>query len=201
LIESFRREPQRHPLKTPSGKIEIFSQVIADFKKPDCPGHPVWMDKEDYLGASLALHYPLHLISAQPKNKLHSQFDFGRYSRRDKLDGREIVRINPQDAAARQLQDGQLVRVFNQRGACLAAAGISDDVMSGVVCLRTGAWFDPDDQLGLERHGNPNVLTPDRGTSSLAQGPIAHSCLVQIEAYEAEAPAVRSFTLPEIIEA
>ena len=201
LIESFRREPQRHPLKTPSGKIEIFSQVIADFKKPDCPGHPVWMDKEDYLGASLALHYPLHLISAQPKNKLHSQFDFGRYSRRDKLDGREIVRINPQDAAARQLQDGQLVRVFNQRGACLAAVGISDDVMSGVVCLRTGAWFDPDDQLGLERHGNPNVLTPDRGTSSLAQGPIAHSCLVQIEAYEAEAPAVRSFTLPEIIEA
>ena len=200
LIERFRRNPELYPLKTPSGKIEIFSQTIADFDKSDCPGHPVWMEKEDYLGASLADDYPLHLISAQPKNKLHSQFDFGRYSLRDKLDGREVIRINPVDAAARGLQNGQVVRVFNQRGACLAAVGISDDVMPGVVCLRTGAWFDPDDQLGLERHGNPNVLTPDRGTSSLAQGPIAHSCLVQIEAYNDAAPAVMSFTLPEIVE-
>jgi biotin/methionine sulfoxide reductase len=111
-----------------------------------------------------------------------------------------VIRINPADAATRHLQNGQVVRVFNQRGACLAAVGISDDVMPGVVCLRTGAWFDPDDQLGLERHGNPNVLTPDRGTSSLAQGPIAHSCLVQIEAYNDAAPAVMSFTLPEIVE-
>jgi biotin/methionine sulfoxide reductase len=200
VIESFRRNPDLYPLKTPSGKIEIFSQTIADFDKSDCPGHPVWMEKEDYLGAPLANDYPLHLISAQPKNKLHSQFDFGRHSLRDKSDGREVVRINPVDAAARRLQDGQLVRIFNHRGACLAAVGITADVMPGVVCLRTGAWFDPDDQLGLERHGNPNVLTPDRGTSSLAQGPIAHSCLVQIEAYEAAAPDVMSFTLPEMVE-
>lgn len=200
-IERFRRDPERFPLKTPSGKIEIFSQTIAGFKKSDCPGHPVWMEKDDYLGASLADDYPLHLVSAQPKNKLHSQFDFGRHSRRDKVDGREVVLINPVDAASRGLQDGQVVRVFNQRGACLAAVGLSDEVMPQVVCLRTGAWFDPDDQLGLERHGNPNVLTPDRGTSSLAQGPSAHSCLVQIEAYNDTAPAVMSFELPEIVEA
>jgi biotin/methionine sulfoxide reductase len=109
-----------------------------------------------------------------------------------------VIRINPVDAVTRQLQEGQVVRVFNQRGACLAAVGICDDVMPGVACLRTGAWFDPDDQLGLERHGNPNVLTPDRGTSSLAQGPSAHSCLVQIEAYEDTPPPVMSFALPEI---
>jgi len=199
-IERFRRDPERFPLKTPSGKIEIFSQTIADFNKADCPGHPVWMEKIDYLGASLADDYPLHLISAQPKNKLHSQFDFGRHSRRDKVDGREVVLINPVDAASRGLQDGQVVRVFNQRGACLAAVGLSNEVMPQVVCLRTGAWFDPDDQLGLDRHGNPNVLTPDRGTSSLAQGPSAHSCLVQIEAYNNTAPAVMSFELPEIVE-
>jgi len=201
LIESYRRDPERYPLKTPSGKIEIYSQTIADFDMADCPGHPVWMEKADYLGAAMASHYPLHMISAQPKNKLHSQFDFGRYSLKDKVDGREVVRINPLDASARHLKEGQLVRVYNQRGACLAAVGLSEDVMPGVVCLRTGAWFDPDDQTGLERHGNPNVLTPDRGTSSLAQGPIAHSCLVQIEAYQGDAPAVMSFKLPEIISA
>src|SRR6056300_1862905 len=200
LIESFRRSPDEHPLKTPSGKIEIFSQTIADFGQLDCPGHPVWMEKDDYLGAPLAPVYPLHLISAQPKNKLHSQFDFGRNSRRDKVDGREVIRINPIDAASRGLHEQQLVRVFNQRGACLAAVAVTEEVMPGVVCLRTGAWFDPDDELGLERHGNPNVLTPDRGTSSLAQGPIAHSCLVEVELYKEVAPAVMSHSLPKIIE-
>jgi biotin/methionine sulfoxide reductase len=200
LIESFRRSPDEHPLKTPSGKIEIFSQTIADFGQLDCPGHPVWMEKDDYLGAPLAREYPLHLISAQPKNKLHSQFDFGRNSRRDKVDGREVIRINPIDAVSRGLHEQQLVRVFNQRGACLAAVAVTEEVMPGVVCLRTGAWFDPDDELGLERHGNPNVLTPDRGTSSLAQGPIAHSCLVQVEPYKGAVPAVMSHSLPELIE-
>ena len=200
LIEQFRRSPNQHPLKTPSGRIEVFSQTIADFGQLDCPGHPVWMEKDDYLGAPLAREYPLHLISAQPKNKLHSQFDFGRNSLRDKVDGREVIRINPRDADSRGLHERQLVRVFNQRGACLAAVAITEEVMPGVVCLRTGAWFDPDDELGLERHGNPNVLTPDRGTSSLAQGPIAHSCLVEVELYKEVAPAVMSHSLPKIIE-
>jgi len=200
LIEQFRRSPNQHPLKTPSGRIEVFSQTIADFGQLDCPGHPVWMEKDDYLGAPLAREYPLHLISAQPKNKLHSQFDFGRNSLRDKADGREVIRINPRDADSRGLHERQLVRVFNQRGACLAAVAITEEVMPGVVCLRTGAWFDPDDELGLERHGNPNVLTPDRGTSSLAQGPIAHSCLVEVELYKEVAPAVMSHSLPKIIE-
>ena len=116
------------------------------------------------------------------------------------MDGREVIRINPRDADSRGLHERQLVRVFNQRGACLAAVAITEEVMPGVVCLRTGAWFDPDDELGLERHGNPNVLTPDRGTSSLAQGPIAHSCLVEVELYKEVAPAVMSHSLPKIIE-
>jgi biotin/methionine sulfoxide reductase len=75
-------------------------------------------------------------------------------------------------------------------------------VRPGVVTLPTGAWFDPavPGTIGaLEKHGNPNVLTPDRGTSRLAQGPTAHSTLVQVERYEGEVPAVTAFTPPEII--
>ena len=110
------------------------------------------------------------------------------------------VRIHPSDTAARGIASGDIVRLFNDRGARLAGAVVSDQVMAGVVQLSTGAWYDPAD-LGadpLEVHGNPNVLTEDRGTSSLAQGPIAQSALVQIERFKGTPPPVRAFIPPEM---
>ena len=50
----------------------------------------------------------------------------------------------------------------------------------------------------LEKHGNPNVLTPDRGTSRLAQGPIAHSALVEVERFDEDAPPVTAFAAPDV---
>jgi biotin/methionine sulfoxide reductase len=73
--------------------------------------------------------------------------------------------MHPVDAANRSLVDGQVVRVFNDRGACLAGLPVSEAVRPGVAQLSTGAWFDPD-ATGMCRHGNPNVLTRDLGTSS-----------------------------------
>jgi biotin/methionine sulfoxide reductase len=61
--------------------------------------------------------------------------------------------------------------------------------------MSTGAWFDATD-ANLERHGNPNVLTRDIGTSQLTQGSSALSTLVDIEAWRGEAPAVRAFDIP-----
>ena len=114
---------------------------------------------------------------------------------------REVIRINPEDAMSRGIGDSTLVRVFNDRGSCLAVAKCSQELMSGVVSLPTGAWFDPDDILGLERHGNPNVLSSDIGTSSLAQGPTAHSCLVEVEPYDRrDKPRVAVFNLPAFTE-
>lgn len=136
------------------------------------------------------------MLSPQPRNKLHSQLDFGRHSKADKINGREVARINSDDAAARGIKDGALIRLHNDRGACLAIAKLSDDLMSGVMTLATGAWFDPDDGRGIERHGNPNALTQDIGTSSLAQGTSAQSCLVEVELYDGEGPKVMSFELP-----
>jgi biotin/methionine sulfoxide reductase len=71
-----------------------------------------------------------------------------------------------------------------------------------VLVRSTGAWFDPDSsgQLGVDcKHGNPNVLAPDRGTSSLAQGPAAHSCLVDIEKWTGGPVTVTAFAPPEIM--
>ena len=69
--------------------------------------------------------FPLHLVANQPATRLHSQFDFGATSLASKVQGREPVRIHPDDAAARGIADGDVVRLFNHRGACLAGAVLS----------------------------------------------------------------------------
>lgn len=183
------------PLATPSGRIEIFSETIDAFGYDDCLGHPAWFDKhEDVVGAA----YPLHLVSHQPTTRLHSQMDLGAVSLAAKVAGREACRLNPEDAAARGIATGDVIRMFNDRGACLAGAVVSDDVMRGVIALPTGAWLDIDQETGLERHGNPNVLTADRGTSKLAQGPTAQTARVDVERYEGAAPRVRAHDLPHL---
>jgi biotin/methionine sulfoxide reductase len=200
LFEDFRRDPERHPLKTPSGRIEIVSDAVGGFDYADCPPHPAWMPPAEWLGGASAER--LHLVTHQPASRLHSQMDAGPVSRAQKIKGREPVRINPADAARRGIDDGDIVRVFNARGACLAGAAVDAGVMPGVVVMATGAWFDPAVVAGEpERHGNPNVLTLDIGTSPLAQGTSALTALVEIERWTAPAPAVRAFTPPVMAEA
>jgi biotin/methionine sulfoxide reductase len=184
LMEAYRRDPEKEALKTPSGRIEIFSERIDSFGYADCPGHPVWLEPAEWLGSPLAARYPLHLVSNQPRHRLHSQLDPGSVSRAAKVAGREPVRINPVDAAARGISNGDVVRLFNDRGACLAGAVITDDVLPSVVELSTGAWFDPTDPSAigsLDKHGNPNMLTRDKGTSRLSQCSTAQTTLVQME--------------------
>ena len=111
---------------------------------------------------------------------------------------REPVMLHPDDAAKRNISEGDPVRLFNERGACLGIAVVSSDVRPGVVQMSTGAWWDPD-ETGMCRHGNPNALTHDKGTSSLGQGPTAHTCLIEIERYDGELPATIAFDPPKII--
>lgn len=201
LLETFRNDPQNNPLSTPSGKVEIFSDVIAGFGYDDCPGHPVWMEPYEWLGSKTAKTFPLHIISNQPSTRLHSQLDSGAISKGSKINGREPMTMNPVDARVRNIQTGDIVRIFNDRGSCLAGVNLSENVMSGVIQLATGAWFDPivPGQIGaLCKHGNPNVLTMDRGTSSLAQGPTAHSTLVQVEKFNDDVPDVTAHLPPAI---
>lgn len=198
MLEKFRRNPAQYPLATPSGKIEIFSETVANFGYEDCAGHPRWYDRNEWLGGRPS-NYPLHLVSNQPKHKLHSQFDHGRASRAGKIAGRETARMNPSDATARGLQNGQMIKIFNARGSCLAGVSFSEDVMPGVIELPTGAWFDPQQVEGenIEVHGNPNVLTPDIGTSKLAQGCSAHTCMVEVTAFVGPLPQLQAFSQPK----
>jgi biotin/methionine sulfoxide reductase len=192
MMEAFRADPEADPLATPSGKIEIFSETVAGFGYDDCPGHAAWIEPLEWLGG--ASNHPLHLLSNQPRNKLHSQLDHGSVSRADRIQDREPVTMHPDDAASRGLTDGQVVRIFNDRGACLAGLRISDEVRSGVIQISTGAWFDPDGMTC--RNGNPNVLTPDKGTSRLAQGPIANTCMVEVVGEVGDIPDVQVYLRP-----
>jgi len=199
MFAAFRADPEKNRLKTPSGKFEIFSETIASFGYDDCPGHATWLEPVEWLGSKAAERYPLHMLSDQPADKLHSQLDHSPHARATKIKGRQPVTLHPDDAAARGIADGDLVRMFNDRGACLAAARLSDRIRRGVVRLSTGAWFDPADQgsnMPLEKHGNPNALTLDIGASKLSQGCIAQTCLVEIERHDGPAPAVTAHQPP-----
>ncbi|HWC78488.1 MAG TPA: molybdopterin-dependent oxidoreductase [Pseudonocardiaceae bacterium] len=195
LFSEFRADPDRHRLATPSGRIEISSARIAGFGYPDCPGHPAWLPPEEWLGSPAAQRFPLQLIANNPATRLHSQLDHGPLSAASKVAGREPIRMHPADAEARGLAAGAVVRVFNDRGACLAGLVVTEDVRPGVVQLSTGAWFDPD-ETGMCRHGNPNVLTLDVGTSALAQGCSGQLTLVQVAGYAQRPPEMRAFESP-----
>ena len=195
ILRAFREDPAGAPLPTPSGKVQVSSPAIASFGYDDCPGHPAWLPPTD--GPTSA--HPLWLVANQPATRLHSQLDFGGHSASHKRRGREVCRMHPVDATARGIADGDVVRLFNDRGACLASVSVTDDVMAGVVQLPTGAWYDPED-ASAERpmcvHGNPNLLTRDAGTSSLAQGSTGQLTAVQAQRFDGVLPPIRAYDPP-----
>jgi biotin/methionine sulfoxide reductase len=160
----------------------------------------VWLEPGEWHGAARSARYPLVLLANNPSSRLHSQLDFGPHSAAGKVAGREPLRMHPDDAAARGLAEGGLVRVFNERGACLAGLRLSDTLLPGVVQMSTGAWFSPvDDPCGapvLCTAGNVNVLTPDVGSSGLSQGCAGARALVEVQRWTGPAPPIASATPP-----
>jgi biotin/methionine sulfoxide reductase len=200
LLEAFRRNPVGNPLKTPSGRIEIYSRTVAAFGYDDCPGHPAWLEPREWLGGSLAKRYPLHLLSHQPVGRLHSQLDPAPLSRMAKISEREPIHIGPAEAGKRDIASGDIVRVFNHRGAFLAGAVVTEGLAAGVVQIATGAWYDPAEPGvpgSLDKHGNPNMVTMSKGTSKLSQSSCAQTVLVEIEKF-GPSPPLTAFERPTI---
>lgn len=198
MINAFRADPIAAPLPTPSGKIEIYSATITGFAYPSCPGHPVWLTPPQQPDAD----HPFWLIANQPATRLHSQLDFGEYSLSGKRQGREQCSLHPDDARRLNIRDGDIIELYNTRGHVLASARVTPHIMPGVVQLPTGAWYDPVDPAArrpLCRHGNPNVLTLDKGTSALTQGCSGQLTVVQVRKYQGELTPVQAFTPPQAV--
>ncbi|MEE9656218.1 molybdopterin guanine dinucleotide-containing S/N-oxide reductase [Kluyvera ascorbata] len=192
---AFRADPQANPLSTPSGKIEIYSERIASFQYPDCPPHPMWLEPDEWHGN--AEPEQLQLLSAHPAHRLHSQLNHTTLRERYAVAGREPLTLHPQDAKARQIQDGDLVRVWNHRGQVLAGAVVSEDIKPGVICLHEGAWPDLDLEAdGICKNGAVNVLTKDIPSSRLGNGCAGNTALAWIEKYTGPLLTLTAFNPP-----
>ncbi|MCI0520088.1 MAG: molybdopterin-dependent oxidoreductase [Chloroflexi bacterium] len=172
----FRRDPERYPLDTPSGKIEIFSQALFDLGNPaEIPAVPKYIQEWESPFDGEA-RYPLQAIGHHTLHRVHSTHD-----NNDWLEEAfpQRVFLNPRDAAERGIQDGDVVRVFNARGALALPCRITPRLLPGVVDIPQGAWWRPDEQ-GLDWGGNVNVLTSARWTP-FAFGTAQHTIMVQAE--------------------
>ena len=191
----FRRDPDAHPLKTDSGKIEIYSQRIAGYGYADCPGHPMWLEPDEWHGN--AEPEQLQIVSAHPAHRLHSQLNYSHLRERYAVADREPVTIHPQDAQARGIRDGDVVRIWNHRGQILAGAVVTDGIKPGVICIHEGAWPDLDPAAGgICKNGAVNVLTKDLPSSRLGNGCAGNTALAWLEKYSGPALTLTAFTPP-----
>jgi len=182
----FRRDPQKYPLGTPSGKIEIFSKQLFDLGRPDeIPAVPKYIQEwESPFGKSQCEEdkaprndiYPLQAIGHHSLQRVHSTHD-----NNDWLEEAFPQRafINPLDAAARDIKDGDEVKVYNERGALVLPCRLTPRIMPGVVDIPEGAWYAPD-QDGVDHGGNVNVLTSTRWTP-FAFGSAQHTIMVEVK--------------------
>ncbi|UCC59868.1 MAG: molybdopterin-dependent oxidoreductase [Dehalococcoidia bacterium] len=168
-------DPENNPFPTPSGKIEIYSQLIAEMNDPEIPPIPKYLDSWESSTDPLSEKYPLQLITTHFKGRAHSQFHNVPWLR-ELLP--QTVLISSSDARARGIKDGDSVRVFNDRGQMIIPARVSGRIMSGVVDVPQGAWFDLD-QEGIDRGGCANILTRDE--YSPGGGYCTNTALVQVE--------------------
>ncbi|WP_241235454.1 molybdopterin guanine dinucleotide-containing S/N-oxide reductase [Enterobacter bugandensis] len=191
----FRRDPENHPLKTESGKIVIYSERIASFGYADCPPHPSWLEPDEWHGN--AQPEQLQVLSAHPAHRLHSQLNYTSLREQYAVAGREPITLNTLDAKARGIADGDVVRVWNQRGQVLAGAVVSDGIKPGVICIHQGAWPDLEPtEGGICKNGAVNVLTKDLPSSKLGNGCAGNTALAWVEKYEGPELTLTAFDPP-----
>ena len=168
-------DPANNPFPTPSGKIEIYSQQLADLNRPELPPIPTYVETWESRNDPLATKYPLQLITTHFKRRANNQFDNIPWLR--ELEPQAVL-ISSQDAQTRGVSDGDMVRVFNDRGEMVIPARVTERIMPGVVDVPHGAWYRPDEN-GVDRGGCANVLTND--TYSPGGAFAYNTALVQIE--------------------
>lgn len=169
--------PDTVPFATPSGKIEIFSPrlwAMGNHREiPATPQYiPAWEGPQDVLIAK----YPLQCIGPHSKRRAHSTFDNSPWL--EEADPQQMS-MNPSDAKVRGIQNGDLARVFNDRGELIITVKVTSRILPGVIAIPQGAWWEPD-RNGIDRRGSINVLTNHRPTP-LAKANPQHTILVEVE--------------------
>jgi molybdopterin guanine dinucleotide-containing S/N-oxide reductase-like protein len=193
----FHDDPEKHPLKTPSGKLEFFSRRLADNFPDDQerPPLPKWIETgpshDERVSSDRAKKYPLLLVSNHPKWRTHAQNDDISWTHEIPTckvrgwDGYlyEPVWINPRDAARRGIKNGDIVKLFNERGNVLGGAIVWERIMPGVVYQDHGARADfiaTGEGEFIDRGGANNLISPENGTSQNCWGMATSGYLVEV---------------------
>jgi len=222
----FYENPKANPLHTPSGKIEFFAQSLAKHFPHDeeRPPVPHWIEKgeshDERLSGERAKKYPMFMVSNHPKWSVHSEHEdmiWIREIQTCKVKGPDgylyhPAWINPKDAAARGISNGDVVKIYNDRGAILCGAYVTERMMPGSVSVDHGAKYDPIAPGELDRGGATNTIAPRKLTSRNATGMATSGFLIQVERadlgelmkkypeafkrefHKAAGPSLRSFT-------
>jgi anaerobic dimethyl sulfoxide reductase subunit A len=187
-LKRFREDPDTHPLPTPSGKIEIFSdrlwRIGRQWELPEddqIPALPIFLpEREGHLDLNKE-QFPLQMITHHCKQRTHSTYGNVDWLKRV---APQQLWINPFDAGLRGIEHGDTVLVYNNRGRCIVSAKVTPRIMPGVVTLPQGAWFRADTD-GIDRGACANTLT-SLHPSPLAKGNPHHSNLVEVKRYESQ---------------
>ncbi|MFC1945797.1 molybdopterin-dependent oxidoreductase [Chloroflexota bacterium] len=168
-------DPANNPFPTPSGKIEIYCQRLADMNDPLIPPVPKYIEPWESRNDPLFEKYPLQLITSHLWRRAHSQYDNIPWLR--SLAPQSVL-MNTKDAAARGIKNGDMTRIFNDRGGTRIPVRVTEGIMPGVVDIPEGAWYDPDEK-GVDQGGCANILTNDR--KSLSGVVPTNTALVEVE--------------------
>jgi molybdopterin guanine dinucleotide-containing S/N-oxide reductase-like protein len=195
-LYNFWKDPEANPVHTKSGKIEFYSQWLAehfpnDRERPPVPhwvqGGPGWSMDESLLGER-AKKYPLLVISNHPRWRNHVQCDDEIWMREIptcKMRGPdgymyEPAWLHPTEAAKRGIKHGDIIKMFNERGTVLGAAYITERVIQGALMQDHGARTDEIISGELERGGNHNMICPDHISSEHCTAMATNNFLVEV---------------------
>ena len=185
-------------LQTVSGKIEFEATTLKRFTEdPDRPALPKYIPSWEGHHSELFGTYPLALVTPHPRYSMHTMMDGKDSFINDIPDHRVLVdgyyylvaRVNTVDAAARGVKEGDLIRLYNDRGSVLCCAQVGQRVPPGVVhAYESSSDYDPIGTPGevssIDRAGCVNILTPKRPMSKTASGMANNSCLIEFEKWE-----------------
>lgn len=192
----FYTDPIKHPLHTKSGKIELFCSEIARFKVPDCPPVPKYLEPSEFLGN--AKPGQVHVVSPHPYNRVHSQMAQADVRFEQNVKGRQHVFISVEDAAAKGIKSGDLVELYNERGALIAGAVVTEKIMQGVVSLEEGNWIQLDSK-GRCNSGAINIITTSVASSGLSQATSANTCIANLKRCDDAESENRAYEPPPVV--
>jgi anaerobic selenocysteine-containing dehydrogenase len=191
----FYKDPEKHPLATPTGKLEFYSQRLAEHFPDDNERPPVphWIpygkSHRESLQLPRAAKYSLLCQSNHPRWRVHANLDDVTWFKEIPTckvrgpDGYlyEPVWLHPAEAGKRGIKNGDVVKIFNERGGVLAGARVTERIMPGVAYIEHGARYDPIVPGEFDRGGAINTITPYNWSSKNAAGMVVSGFLVEVE--------------------